>query len=54
MAIIPLIASGTFHKGDVPDVVVFDKYCHASLSYHKPIVEQYTKAVTIDHNDIET
>lgn len=51
-AIIPLLAGGIFTQNSIPNLVVFDKYCHSSMSYHKPMVSQYTKVATINHNDL--
>ena len=48
---LPLIASGHLTDGIKP-VVVFDRLCHASLSYHKPVVANETEIVTIGHNDM--
>ena len=48
---LPLIASGHLTDGVKP-VMVFDRICHASLAYHKPVVASETEVVTIDHNDI--
>ncbi|EPF6564096.1 MULTISPECIES: aminotransferase class I/II-fold pyridoxal phosphate-dependent enzyme [Serratia] len=52
MAVIPLLASGAFTNGN-PPVVVFDKFAHATLSYHKAIVADNTRVITIEHNDID-
>src|SRR3546814_11988487 len=32
--------------------VAFDRLCHASLAYHKPVVAAETEVVTVDHNDL--
>ncbi|MBC3212447.1 aminotransferase class I/II-fold pyridoxal phosphate-dependent enzyme [Serratia fonticola] len=52
MAVMPLLACGAFTKGIRP-VVVFDKYAHATLSYHKAVVAENAVVMTINHNDIE-
>ena len=48
---LPLIASGHLTDGVKP-VVVFDRFCHASLAYHKPVIANETEVVTIGHNDM--
>jgi len=48
---LPLIASGHL-TGGVKPVVAFDRLCHASLAYHKPVVAAETEVVTVDHNDL--
>lgn len=52
MGIMPLLACGAF-TGNVRPVVVFDKFAHATLSYHKAVVAANTDVVTIAHNDVE-
>ena len=52
MGVMPLLASGAF-TGGVRPVVVFDKFAHATLSYHKAVVAANTEVVTIAHNDVE-
>src|SRR3546814_2913438 len=42
---LPLIASGHL-TGGVKPVVAFDRPCHASLAYHKPVVAAGTEVVT--------
>lgn len=49
---LPLIASGALTDGE-PPVVVFDKECHASLSYHRAAMADETEVVTIPHNDMD-
>lgn len=49
---LPLIASGYLTDGVKP-VVVFDRSCHVSLAYHKPVIADETAVVTIPHNDME-
>ena len=46
MGVMPLLASGAF-TGGVRPVVVFDKFAHATLSYHKAVVAANTEVVTI-------
>jgi 7-keto-8-aminopelargonate synthetase-like enzyme len=53
MGIMPLIASGALTGGERP-VVVFDKFAHATLSYHKPVVADHVDVVTLKHNDVGT
>jgi len=48
---LPLVGSGYLTGGTKP-VVVFDRACHASLAYHKPVLADETKVLTIQHNDI--
>jgi 7-keto-8-aminopelargonate synthetase-like enzyme len=49
---LPLIASGFLTKGVKP-VMVFDRSCHVSLAYHKPVMADETTVLTIPHNDID-
>jgi 7-keto-8-aminopelargonate synthetase-like enzyme len=49
---LPLIASGCLTDGVAP-VVVFDRECHASLSYHRAALADETEVVTIAHNDMD-
>lgn len=51
MAVLPLLACGAFTGGHVP-VVAFDRFAHATLAYHKPVVAEDATVVTIDHNDL--
>lgn len=48
---LPLIASGYLTDGMKP-IVVFDRLCHVSLAYHKPVIADETEVVTIPHNDV--
>jgi 7-keto-8-aminopelargonate synthetase-like enzyme len=48
---LPLIASGFLTDGVKP-VMAFDRSCHVSLAYHKPVVADETTVVTIAHNDM--
>ena len=48
---LPLIASGHLTDGVKP-VMVFDRLCHVSLAYHKPVVASETEVTTIGHNDL--
>lgn len=48
---LPLIASGHLTDGIKP-TVVFDRLCHVSLAYHKPVIANETEVMTIDHNDM--
>jgi len=47
----PLLASGAL-TGGVKPVMAFDRLCHASLAYHKPMAAAETEVVTLDHNDV--
>jgi 7-keto-8-aminopelargonate synthetase-like enzyme len=47
----PLLASGAL-TGGVKPVMAFDRLCHASLAYHKPVAAAETEVVTLDHNDL--
>lgn len=49
--ILPLIASGSMTNGVKP-TIVFDQFCHASLSFLKAILADETKVITIAHNDL--
>lgn len=49
---LPLIASGHL-TGKTKPIVAFDRYCHASLAFHKPVVADETQVVTIPHNDMD-
>jgi 8-amino-7-oxononanoate synthase len=51
MAVLPLIACGAFTGGRVP-TVVFDRFAHATLAYHKPVIAEDAEVVTIEHNDL--
>jgi 8-amino-7-oxononanoate synthase len=48
---LPLLASGHLTGGTKP-VMVFDRLCHVSLAYHKPVIADETEVITIRHNDI--
>ncbi|MBM9400816.1 aminotransferase class I/II-fold pyridoxal phosphate-dependent enzyme [Gluconacetobacter azotocaptans] len=52
MGILPLIACGALTNGQKP-VVVFDRFAHATLSYHKAVMADDTEVITIGHNDME-
>lgn len=47
------LASGQLTGGRRP-VVVFDRFAHISLAYHKPVIADETRVETIAHNDIDT
>lgn len=51
MGVLPLISSGAFTQWKKP-TIVFDKFCHASLNYHKPVLAQDAEILTIPHNDM--
>lgn len=52
MSALPLIASGHLTGGRKP-VMVFDRFAHATLAYHKATVANETSIQTIPHNDYE-
>lgn len=49
--ILPLIASGHLATGG-PRVMVFDRFCHFSMAYVKPICAEESLVLTCDHNDV--
>jgi 7-keto-8-aminopelargonate synthetase-like enzyme len=49
--VLPLIASGHMFGGE-PPVMVFDKFCHFSMDYIKPICGDETTVLTGPHNDM--
>jgi len=49
--ILPLLASGHLEDGR-PRVVVFDRFCHFSMAYIKPIVADEAMVLTSPHNDL--
>lgn len=51
MSALPLIASGHL-TGDQKPVMVFDRFSHATLAFHKATLAAETTVVTIDHNDV--
>jgi 7-keto-8-aminopelargonate synthetase-like enzyme len=51
MSALPLIASGHL-TGDKKPVMVFDRFAHATLAFHKATLAAETTVVTIDHNDV--
>lgn len=50
--ILPLVAAGLLAPGG-PRVMVFDRYCHFSMNYIKPICADESLVLTCDHNDLE-
>lgn len=50
--ILPLLASGHLVDGG-PRVMVFDKSCHFSMSYVKPICADESLVLTCPHNDLD-
>jgi 8-amino-7-oxononanoate synthase len=52
MGALPLLASGHLTNGHKP-VIAFDRLSHVSLAYHKPVVADETRVVTIPHNDMD-
>jgi 7-keto-8-aminopelargonate synthetase-like enzyme len=49
--ILPLLASGHL-VGDGPRVMVFDRHCHFSMAYVKPICADESLVLTSPHNDL--
>jgi 7-keto-8-aminopelargonate synthetase-like enzyme len=52
MSALPLIASGHF-TGGVKPLIVFDRFAHATLAFHKGTIAAETRVETIAHNDLE-
>lgn len=50
--ILPLLASG-YLTGDGPRVMVFDRFCHFSMAYVKPICADESLVLTAEHNDLD-
>ena len=50
--VLPLIASGHLSVDGKPPVMVFDKFCHFSMDYIKPICGDETTVLTAPHNDM--
>src|SRR4029079_9312560 len=50
--VLPLIASGHLTEDGQPRVMVFDKFCHFSMSLIKPICADETMVLTSPHNDM--
>lgn len=50
--ILPLLASGHLAQ-DGPRVMVFDRFCHFSMSYVKPICADESLVLTCPHNDLD-
>jgi 7-keto-8-aminopelargonate synthetase-like enzyme len=51
--ILPLLASGHLVDGGKPRVMVFDRFCHFSMAYIKPICADETLVLTAPHNDLD-
>ncbi len=51
-AILPLLAAGQLVPGG-PRVMVFDRYCHFSMNYVKPICADESLVLSCGHNDLE-
>lgn len=49
---LPLIASGHFTGGREP-LIAFDRLAHATLAFHKSVVAEETRVVTIPHNQLD-
>ncbi|TCN33331.1 aminotransferase class I/II-fold pyridoxal phosphate-dependent enzyme [Sinorhizobium americanum] len=52
MSALPVIASGHLTDGVKP-VIVFDRFAHATLSFHKGTIAAETRVETIAHNDLD-
>ncbi|WP_036578744.1 aminotransferase class I/II-fold pyridoxal phosphate-dependent enzyme [Brucella anthropi] len=52
MSALPLVASGHL-TGGIKPTMVFDRFAHATLAYHKQAVADETAVQTIPHNDYE-
>jgi 7-keto-8-aminopelargonate synthetase-like enzyme len=50
--ILPLIASGHLSEDGQPRVMVFDRFCHFSMAYIKPICGDESLVLTSPHNDL--
>ncbi|MBZ4410988.1 aminotransferase class I/II-fold pyridoxal phosphate-dependent enzyme [Myxococcus sp. XM-1-1-1] len=50
--ILPLLASGHLTDDGQPRVMVFDRYCHFSMAYIKPICGDESLVLTSPHNDL--
>ncbi|MCF7792134.1 MAG: aminotransferase class I/II-fold pyridoxal phosphate-dependent enzyme [Victivallales bacterium] len=50
--VLPLIASGVFTDNQKP-IMIFDRFCHFSMSITKPICADETDIITVPHNDLE-
>lgn len=50
--ILPLIASGHLTEDGQPRVMVFDRFCHFSMAYIKPICGDESLVLTCPHNDL--
>jgi 7-keto-8-aminopelargonate synthetase-like enzyme len=51
--VLPLVASGHLCDDGKPRVMVFDRYCHFSMSLIKPICADETTVLTAPHNDLD-
>ncbi|MCG5487252.1 MAG: 7-keto-8-aminopelargonate synthetase, partial [Sinorhizobium meliloti] len=51
MSALPLIASGHL-TGGVKPLMVFDRFAHATLAFHKGTIAAETRVETIPHNDL--
>ncbi|NNU60866.1 8-amino-7-oxononanoate synthase family protein [Ochrobactrum soli] len=52
MSALPLVASGHL-TGGIKPTMVFDRFAHATLAYHKKTVADETAVQTVPHNDYE-
>lgn len=50
--ILPLVASGHVGGGGGPRVMVFDRFCHFSMAYVKPICGDESLVLICPHNDL--
>jgi 7-keto-8-aminopelargonate synthetase-like enzyme len=51
--VLPLVASGHLGSEGTPPVMVFDKFCHFSMDYIKPICADETTVLVCPHNDMD-
>lgn len=52
MGALPLLASGHL-TDDVKPIMVFDRFAHATLAFHKGTIAEEAEVITIEHNDLE-
>lgn len=50
--ILPLLASGHVTEDGKPRVMVFDRFCHFSMAYIKPLCGDESLTLTSPHNDL--
>lgn len=52
MGALPLLASGHL-TGNAKPIMVFDRFAHATLAFHKGTIAEEADVITIEHNDLE-